>query len=190
MEIVEIWLNWLKTSRERPKSALYLRLKIVKGGPFGLCETPASNENMKKKWGRALWGLKKISQKILKMRFLNSVTVSKNVKGGTLWDFLTSIVLQNVEKNEGGTLWCNPSFKKSRIVPKKVGLWGILSVISRFWTSVLFLFVLDALLRLELLRLELLRFDVVEQMNKKVDLTRLKKSTHCKSRAHFLKCAD
>ena len=28
------------TSRERPKSALYLRLKIVKGGPFGLCETP------------------------------------------------------------------------------------------------------------------------------------------------------
>ena len=42
---------------------------------------------------------------------------------------------------------------------------------SRFWTSVLFfLSVLDALLRLELLR-----FDVVEQMNKKVDLTRLKK---------------
>ena len=28
------------TSRERPKSALYLRLKIVKRGPFGLCETP------------------------------------------------------------------------------------------------------------------------------------------------------
>ena len=49
-----------------------------------------------------------------------------------------------------------------------------------------FLFVLDALLRLELLR-----FDVVEQMNKKVNLTRLKKTTHCESRAHFLlKCAD
>ena len=29
------------TSRERPKSAPYLRLKIEKGGPFGLCETPA-----------------------------------------------------------------------------------------------------------------------------------------------------
>ena len=28
------------TSRERPISALYLRLKIVKGAPFGLCETP------------------------------------------------------------------------------------------------------------------------------------------------------
>ena len=36
------------------------------------------------------------------MRFLNSVTVPKNVKGGTLWDFLTTIVFQNVEKNEGG----------------------------------------------------------------------------------------
>ena len=30
------------TSRERPKSASYLRLKIEKGGPFGLCETPAA----------------------------------------------------------------------------------------------------------------------------------------------------
>ena len=29
------------TSRERPKSAPNLRLKIEKGGPFGLCETPA-----------------------------------------------------------------------------------------------------------------------------------------------------
>ena len=68
------------------------------------------------------------------MRFLNSVTVPKNVKGGTLWDFLTSIVLQNIETNEGGTLWCNPkSFKKSRIVLKKSGAMGeILSVISKF----------------------------------------------------------
>ena len=72
----------------------------------------------------------------------------------------------------GVTLWCNPkSFKKSHSAEKKWGYVGILSVFSRFWTSVLFfLFVLDALLRLELLR-----FDVVEQMNKKVDLTRLKK---------------
>ena len=30
-----------ETSRELPKSAPYLRLKIEKGGPFGLCETPA-----------------------------------------------------------------------------------------------------------------------------------------------------
>ena len=46
----------------------------------------------------------------------------KNVKGGTLWDFLTSNVLQNIETKEGGTIWCNPkNFKKSRIVPKKSG---------------------------------------------------------------------
>ena len=34
------------------------------------------------------------------MRFSNSVTVPKNVKGGTLRDFLTSIVLQNIETNQ------------------------------------------------------------------------------------------
>ena len=106
------------------------------------------------------------------MRFLNSVTVPKNVKGGTLWDFLTSIVLQNVEKMKEGPFGAIQKVsKKSRIVPKKSGAMGILSVISRFWMSVLFLlFVLDAFLRFELLR-----FDVVEQINKKLDLTRLKK---------------
>ena len=36
------------------------------------------------------------------MRFLKSVTVPKNVKRGTIWDFLTSIVLQNIETNEEG----------------------------------------------------------------------------------------
>ena len=48
---------------------------------------------------------------------------------------------------------------------------------SRLWTSVLFfLFVLDALLRFELLRFEVVfRFEVVEQMNKKVELSCLKK---------------
>ena len=103
--------------------------------------------------------MKKFPKKNFLMRFLNSVTVPKNVKGGTLCDFLTSIVLQNIKKIKGGTLWgkiFNPkSFKKSHSSEKK---WGIFSVISRLWTSVLFfLFVLDALLRLELLG-----FEVVE----------------------------
>ena len=63
------------------------------------------------------------------MRFLNSVTVPKNLKGGTLCDFSTSIVLQNIETNEGVTLWCNPkSFKKSHSAEKKWGYVGILSV--------------------------------------------------------------
>ena len=51
------------------------------------------------------------------MRFLNSVTVPKNVKGGTLWDFLTSIVLQNIETNEGRPFG---GIQKSRIVPNKI----------------------------------------------------------------------
>ena len=43
----------------------------------------------------------KISEKKFKIGFLNSVTVPKNVKGGILWNFLTSMVLQNIETNEG-----------------------------------------------------------------------------------------
>ena len=58
------------------------------------------------------------------MRFLNSVTVPKNVKRGTLCGFLTSIVLQNIETNEGGPFGAIQKVSKSLIVPKKVGLWG------------------------------------------------------------------
>ena len=39
-----------------------------------------------------------------KMRLLNSLIVLKNVKGGILWDFSTSILLQNIEKVEQGIL--------------------------------------------------------------------------------------
>ena len=53
------------------------------------------------------------------MRFLNSLTVPKNVKGGTLCDFLTSIVLQNIETNEGGP--SGAIQKTSKKVPKKSG---------------------------------------------------------------------
>ena len=56
------------------------------------------------------------------MRFLNSVTVPKNVKGGTLCDFLTSIVLQNIETNEGGPSGAiQTTSKKSHSAEKK---WG------------------------------------------------------------------
>ena len=87
------------------------KAQSLKGGPFGLCETPAGCKKFEKK---LKGGHEKISQKNFLMIFLNSVTVPKNVKGGTLCNFLTSIVLQNIETNEGGTLWCNPKkFKKS-----------------------------------------------------------------------------
>ena len=43
----------------------------------------------------------------------------KKLKGGTLWDFPTSILSQNSKKIEGGTLWGKNFRKKSLAVPKK-----------------------------------------------------------------------
>ena len=96
----------------------------------------------------------------------------KNVKGGPFLLFLTSIVLQNIETNEGETLWWNPKkVKKSRIVPKKnqseKHQRGVFrgsgrrcfcfgrgsGVSSMFWTSAV-------------------QADDVEQMNKKADRSR------------------
>ena len=50
---------------------------------------------------------------------MNSVTVPKNVKRGTLSDFLRSIVLQNIEANEGERLWWNPKKIKVALCRKK-----------------------------------------------------------------------
>ena len=47
--------------------------------------------------------------------------MTKNVKWGTLCNFLTSIVLQNIETNEGDPLVQSKKLQKSRIVPKKSG---------------------------------------------------------------------
>ena len=61
------------------------------------------------------------------MRLFNSITVPKNVKGGPFAIFLTSIVLQNIETNQGGTLRCNPkSLKKSHSAEKSGAMWGFL----------------------------------------------------------------
>ena len=54
----------------------------LKGGPFGLCETPAGCKNFLKIEGGPFGDMKKFPKKIFLMRFLNSVTVPKNVKGG------------------------------------------------------------------------------------------------------------
>ena len=67
--------------------------KKLKGGPFG--------------------GMKKFHRKIFKMRFLNSVTVSKNVKGGTLCNLLTPIVLQNMKQMKGGPFGAIQKVSKS-----------------------------------------------------------------------------
>ena len=62
------------------------------------------------------------SEKNFKNEIFEQCHSAEKCKRGTLWDFLTSIVLQNIETNEGVTLWCNPkSFKKSHRAEKK---WG------------------------------------------------------------------
>ena len=71
--------------------------------------------------------MKKFPKKFFKMRFLNSVTVPKNVKGGTLCNFLTSIVLQNIETNQGGPFGAIQKVSKNLIVSKKSGaVWEFL----------------------------------------------------------------
>ena len=76
--------NKVRTSRHRPKSAPYLRLK---------------NSKMTSIWqsigelGTLLW--KKIFRK-------KSLTKPKKLKGWTLWGFSTSILSQNIEKLKGG----------------------------------------------------------------------------------------
>ena len=55
------------------------------------------------------------------MTILNSLIVPKNLKGGTLWDFQTSIMFQNIKKIEWGPFGTIKKFsKKSLIVPKKI----------------------------------------------------------------------
>ena len=98
--------------------------KLKRGDPSGFAKLQLVAKNEKKIEGGTLWGHEKISQKFLKMRFLNSVTVPKNVKGGTLCDFLTSIVLQNIETNEGGPFGAIQKVSNSLIVPKKSGAMG------------------------------------------------------------------
>ena len=49
-----------------------------------------------------------------------SHNAEKKLKGGTLWDFLTSILSQNIKKCKGGTLWGKNFFRKSLAVPKKM----------------------------------------------------------------------
>ena len=150
-------------------------------------------KNEKKIEGGTLWRHEKISQKNFLMRFLNSVTVPKNVKGWPFAIFWHPLCCKTSKKLKGGPFGGKISIQKvskTRIVPKKVGgslVWFrgcgrlfcfFFSLWTRFWGWSCW-------------GLKLLRFEVVEQTNKKVELSCLKKTTHCNSRAHFLlKCAD
>ena len=47
-----------------------------------------------------------------KTTFLNSLMVPKNLKGGTFWDFQTSIMFQNIKKMKGDPLVQSKNFRK------------------------------------------------------------------------------
>ena len=46
------------------------------------------------------------------MTIWNSLIVPENLTGGTLWDFQTSIMFQNIEKIEGGPFGTIKKFSK------------------------------------------------------------------------------
>ena len=60
----------------------------------------------------------------MKKKFEKKSHNAKKLKGRTLRDFLTSILLQNSKKNEGGPFVGKVFFEKSRTVPKKWTLWS------------------------------------------------------------------
>ena len=89
-----IAMYYVKTSRERPKSAPYLRLKKTRKPLFLQLETTKALKKLKIE--------KKKSEFFLK--FPVSRIVPKNVKGGTLWDFLNIHSVAKYQKLMGGTI--------------------------------------------------------------------------------------
>ena len=51
----------------------------------------------------------------------------KKTERGALWDFLTSILSQNIKKNAGGTLWGKNFFSKRKVSQcrKKMKVFGL-----------------------------------------------------------------
>ena len=82
-----------ETSRDRPKSAPYLRLKNTKR--TSICQSIGE-------LGTLLW--KKILEK--------SLTMPKKLKGWTLWGVFNNHFVAKHQKIEGGTLWGNFFRKK------------------------------------------------------------------------------
>ena len=68
---------------------------------------------MEKIEGEPLGDFKKFLKKKFKMRFLNRVTVPKNVKGGTLWNFFDiPCVAKCRNKRRGDSLVQSKNFQK------------------------------------------------------------------------------
>ena len=88
-----------EASRDRPKSAPYLRLKNTKR--TSKCQSIGE-------LGTLLWNFfrKKVSQ------------CRKKLKGGTIWDFSKSILSKNIKKLKVGLFGEKKYSKKSLIEPK------------------------------------------------------------------------
>ena len=108
-----------------PKKSLAVPKKMERGDPL-------ARKNFRKKVSqcrkteRGFWTSILSSQNIKKLKG-KKICAEKNWKGGTLWDFPTSILSQNSNKIEGGTLWGKNFFRKSRSAEKnwKGGPFGI-----------------------------------------------------------------
>ena len=64
--------------------------------------------------------MKKLKQTKIFIFGKKSHNAEEKLKGGTLWDFLTSILSQNIKKMQGDPLGKNFFRKKSLAVPKKM----------------------------------------------------------------------
>ena len=88
MKIPTVFSFGITETVNRPRTAkvgAISKAQNLKGGPFGLCETPAGCKKfLKNRRGDPL-DMKKFPKKFFLMRFLNSVTVPKNVKGGDIF---------------------------------------------------------------------------------------------------------
>ena len=124
-------ISWNKP--RTAKVGVISKAQSLKGGPFGLCETPAGCKKSEKNEGGTLWRHEKISQKIFLMRFLNSVTVPKNVKGGPFAIFWHPLCCKISKEMKGGP--SGAIQKTSKKVLKKVGLRCVFEVVDVCFVS-------------------------------------------------------
>ena len=94
----------------------------LKGGPFGLFETPAGCKKFLKNEGGTLWRHEKISEKFFYEIFEQCHSAKKCKRGDPLRFFDIHCVAKHQKKLKGGPFGEKISIQKvskSRIVPKK-----------------------------------------------------------------------
>ena len=95
------FLVFRQTSRDRPKSAPYLRLKNSK--KTSKCQSIGE-------LGTLLW----------KKKMNRSLTMPKKLKEGTLWDFSTSILSENIRKLKGAPFGEKFCLSKKSLTESKI----------------------------------------------------------------------